>query len=83
MLTMFVWSVCNRNDAKNSLTARTDGAKCIVHRSKSPSKFLKQINLGSHTEDMKMWFTSGRLPAILELLYKNLQWSCSYSFLSH
>lgn len=46
---MLVRNVCNRNDAKNSFTARIDRVKCVAHISKT-SEFLKQINFSEpHT----------------------------------
>jgi len=54
VLTVFVGKVSNRNDVKNTLTARMDGTKSVARISKT-SAFPKQINFGSHTEDMKMF----------------------------
>lgn len=34
---MFVRIICNKNDAKDRLTARIDGVKCIAHSSKTLS----------------------------------------------
>lgn len=58
---MFVKSVGNRNDTKNSSAARINGVKYIAHMSKIPSWFPKQVNFSSCAQYMKMWTVPWRL----------------------